>query len=307
VLGRLLHNEPMSQHTSWRVGGLAEHFYQPSDLADLRVFLNSLSASEPLTWLGLGSNMLVRDGGIQGTVIATQGCLKELMLIDELTVRAEAGVACGQLARFCARLGLTGGEFWAGIPGTVGGALAMNAGCFGGETWESVVQVECLNRQGELNIRKPDAYRIGYRQVEGVLNDHLDEHKEWFVAGIFRLKKGDKEESLARIRTLLHQRTTTQPTNEPSCGSVFRNPPGQYAAQLIQSCGLKCMRIGGAEISEKHANFIVNKGQATAADIETLIEYVVEKVQQEKGITLIREVRILGQHLGSPNLGNSGR
>jgi UDP-N-acetylmuramate dehydrogenase len=287
--GRLQYNEPMSNHTSWRVGGAAERFYQPSDLADLQVFLRTLSALEPLTWLGLGSNMLVRDGGISGTVIATQGCLKQMTQIDELTVRAEAGVACGQLARFCARLGLAGGEFWAGIPGTVGGALAMNAGCFGGETWEKVIQVECLNRQGDLIVRKPDVYRVGYRQVEV----HSD---EWFVAGLFRLQKGEKEESLSKIRTLLSQRTATQPTNEPSCGSVFRNPPGNYAAQLIQACGLKGLRIGGAEISEKHANFILNKGTATAADIEALIEHVIDKVHKEKNITLVREVRILGNH-----------
>jgi len=287
--GTLLYNEPMSNHTSWRVGGPAERFYQPADLADLQKFLKALPATEPLTWLGLGSNMLVRDGGISGTVIATQGYLKQLTQVDETTVRAEAGVACGQLARFCARLGMTGGEFWAGIPGTVGGALTMNAGCFGGETWERVLQVECLNRHGELITHTPKDYKIGYRSVVGGR-----ESDEWFVAGTFRLVPGDKDESLARIRTLLHQRTTTQPTNEPSCGSVFRNPPGQYAAQLIQACGLKGMRIGGAEVSSKHANFIVNKGQATAADIEALIDYVADKVQQMHGVILIREVRIVG-------------
>ncbi|MFU8798305.1 MAG: UDP-N-acetylmuramate dehydrogenase [Gammaproteobacteria bacterium] len=294
MMGQLLYNEPLSNHTSWRVGGPAERFYQPANLTDLQEFLRAeatcdkASVSRPLTWLGLGSNMLVRDGGIAGTVIATQGCLKQLTQLEDLTIRAEAGVACGQLARFSARLGFTGGEFWAGIPGTVGGALAMNAGCFGGETWERVLRVECITRQGKLIIRTPDQYAISYRSVLG------RERDEWFVAGIFQLQKGDKEVSLARIRELLQKRTTTQPTNEPSCGSVFRNPPGKYAAELIEACGLKGMRMGQAEVSEKHANFILNKGRATAADIEGLIEYIVEKVRAKHGVTLIREVRILG-------------
>lgn len=289
--GQLLYNEPMSKHTSWRVGGPAERFYQPSDLADLQRFLSELPESEPLTWLGLGSNMLVRDGGVSGTVIATQGSLSQLTQVDDLTVRAEAGVACGQLARFCSRLGLIGGEFWAGIPGTVGGALTMNAGCSGGETWNCVTEVECINRQGELIVRQPAEYEVGYRHTMLKSDSVVD---ECFVAGVFRLQQGDKDQSLARIRALLSQRTLTQPTNEPSCGSVFRNPPGKYAAQLIQSCGLKGYKIGGAVVSEKHANFILNRGQATAADIEALIAYITEKVHAVYGITLIREVRIMG-------------
>lgn len=284
----ILYNEPMSRHTSWRIGGPADRFYQPANLDDLQAFLKTLPASEPLTWLGLGSNMLVRDAGIRGTVIATQACLMELNQLDDVTIRAEAGVACAQLARFCARLGLAGAEFWAGIPGTVGGALAMNAGCFGSETWDKVVATESMDRTGKRMMRKPEEYKIGYRSVEGPID-------EWFVAGHFCLKPGEKEKSLELIRHLLKSRAEKQPTGEPSCGSVFRNPPGEYAAKLIEACGLKGMRMGGAIVSEKHANFILNREDATAADVEKLIAYVAEKVKEKYGIVLIPEVRVVGE------------
>ena len=287
--GVLLHNEPMARHTTWRVGGPARQFYRPQDADDLAVFLQQLPAAEPLFWVGLGSNLLVRDGGIHGTVIMTSGTLGGLAVAqDALTVRAETGVPCAKVARFSARHDLTGIEFFAGIPGTVGGALAMNAGAFGGETWSVVQAVETLDRNGMRHMRAPGDYQISYRHVAGPAD-------EWFVAAHFGLKKGEGAVSMEKIKTLLEQRNRTQPTNQPSCGSVFRNPPGDHAARLIEVSGLKGVCIGGACVSVKHANFIVNTGTATAADIEMLIARVAETVEREHGIKLIREAHIIGE------------
>jgi len=286
--GVLLLDEPMARHTTWRVGGPAQHYYQPADLADLVAFLQQLSSQEPLFWLGLGSNLLVRDGGIRGTVIATSGLLNALEQSGDTTVRVEAGVACAKVARFCARLGLTGAEFLAGIPGTMGGALAMNAGAFGGETWPLVQQVETVDRCGNLRVRTPADYQIGYRQVSGPQG-------EWFVAATLRLQHGDTAAASQRIRELLDKRTASQPTKQPNAGSVFRNPAGDHAARLIESCGLKGYCIGGACVSEKHSNFIINTGKATAADIEALIARVAQVVEQECGVQLQREVHIVGE------------
>ena len=286
--GELLHREPMARHTSWRVGGPADCYYRPADIDDLAVFLQQLPLDEPLTWLGLGSNLLVRDGGIRGTVISTSGLLNEISLQDGQVIRAEAGVSCAKLARFAAREGLTGAEFFAGIPGTVGGALAMNAGAFGGETWPLVVKVETLDRYGQRHVRTPADYAIAYRSVKGPNN-------EWFVAAHMQLASGDVEAGQARIKELLAKRGATQPTTQASCGSVFRNPEGDHAARLIEQCGLKGKCIGGACVSEKHANFIVNRGGATARDIESLIEDVAQTVQRECAVSLMYEVHIIGE------------
>lgn len=291
VRGVLLENEPMARHTTWRVGGPAARYYQPADIDDLAQFLSRLPANELLFWVGLGSNLLVRDGGIRGTVIATAGLLNGIEQLNALAIRAEAGVPCAKVARFCARLGLTGAEFLAGIPGTLGGALAMNAGAFGGETWKLVRTVETLDRGGQRRERTANDYRVGYRVVEGPAG-------EWFVAATLQLQLGDSAMATARIRALLDQRAASQPTQQPNAGSVFRNPPGDYAARLIESCGLKGYCIGGACVSEKHANFIVNTGSATAADIEALIEQMAATVQQQYGIGLVREIHIVGERSG---------
>lgn len=281
-------NESLARHTSWRVGGAARRYYEPADLADLAAFLRSLPVEEPLLWLGLGSNLLVRDGGFRGTVISTAGALAELEQVDENTVRAQAGVTCAKLARFCAQRNLGDAEFFAGIPGTVGGALAMNAGAFGGETWPLVVQVETLDRRGELRMRPPEGFEIAYRSVKGPRG-------EWFVAGHFRLGKGAGAASQQRVKELLERRNQTQPTHQPSGGSTFRNPPGDHAGRLIEAAGLKGRCRGGACVSEKHANFIVNTGSATAADIEALMMEIKEAVRQAHGIDLIAEVHIVGE------------
>jgi UDP-N-acetylmuramate dehydrogenase len=285
--GELRHDEPMARHTSWRVGGPARSFYTPADLDDLAEFLAGLPAGEELFWIGLGSNLLVRDGGIPGTVIASFGGMNDLRMLEERTLRAEAGVSCAKVARFMTRHGLTGGEFLAGIPGSMGGALAMNAGAWGGETWRHVVAVETIDRHGERRLRKPEDYEIGYRHVQGPAD-------EWFIAAQLRFEPGDGAAAQARIKELLERRAATQPTNQPSCGSVFRNPPGDHAARLIEACGLKGHCIGKACVSEKHANFIINTGGARAADIEALIGHVRDTVEREHGVRLIPEVRIVG-------------
>jgi len=286
--GQLLKNELLSAYTSWRTGGLADYVYIPADLDDLSHFLSHLSHHIPLTWLGLGSNTLVRDGGVEGVVVITQGALNKLTHTNLHEVRAEAGVSAAQLARHTARLGAAGLEFMAGIPGTVGGALAMNAGCFGGETWGFVSAVETINRHGKIQTRPSSDFEVGYRHV-------VRPTGEWFVAGHFLLTPGDKEKSLNDIRTLLEHRNNTQPAGTANCGSVFRNPPGDHAGRLIEGCGLKGKQIGGARVSQKHANFIINESHSTSKDIENLITEVRTIVEKETGVRLTTEVCFIGR------------
>lgn len=286
--GRLLLDEPMSRHTSWRVGGPADRLFAPVDREDLVAYLRHLGPAEPVTWVGLGSNLLVRDGGIRGSVICTHKCLRDIALRGERGIYAEAGVPGAKIARFCVRNNLLGAEFFAGIPGTLGGALAMNAGAFGGETWQVVSSVETVDRQGRVRRRSPRDFAVAYRSVQ------LPQG-EWFLAAELELQAGDGEAGRQRIRELLAQRARTQPIQIPNAGSVFRNPPGDHAARLIEACGLKGRCEGGACVSEQHANFIVNRGDATAADIEKLISTVAEEVERRRGVALRCEVRIVGE------------
>jgi len=307
--GELKRNEPMAKHTSWRAGGCADRAYVPADLDDLRAFLVSLPQHEAVCRVGLGSNLLVRDGGLRGTVIFTHGALK-LIRLEGNAIYAEAGVPSPRVARFAAMHEFAGAEFMAGIPGTVGGALAMNAGCYGGETWNIIESVTTLDRAGQQRQRTRANYDIGYRTVvlkagnggsgaggEAAVAAHaarLTPHEEWFIAARFKLPRGDSVKSRATITQLLERRIATQPLNQPNAGSVFRNPQGDYAARLIEACGLKGMVRGGALISDKHANFIVNTGSARASDIEALIAAAHDAVMQRFGIDLEREVRIVG-------------
>jgi UDP-N-acetylmuramate dehydrogenase len=282
--------EPMARHVSWRAGGAADRFFVPKSIEGLSGFLRSLPQTEPLLFVGLGSNLLVRDGGFRGTVVLMHSAKKNARLESGL-VYAEAGVASPKVARFTALQHLTGAEFLAGIPGTVGGALAMNAGCYGSETWETVHKVLTIDRSGCVHERAKPEYDIAYRHC------HLRSgREEWFLAAWLQLEKGDGEASRARIKELLAKRMTTQPLSLPNAGSVFRNPPGDHAARLIESCGLKGLVRGGARVSEKHANFIVNpEGAANAADIEGLILQVKKTVLERTGVDLAPEVRIVGE------------
>ena len=288
--GELRFNEPMARHVTWRAGGAAARAYVPADLDDLAAFLRATRLDEPLLFVGLGSNLLVRDGGFDGTVVFLHAVLGRLTFADGL-VYAEAGVAGPKVARFAANHGLAGAEFLAGIPGTVGGALAMNAGCYGGETWGIVDRVLMLDRRGNLHERRAGDFEIGYRHVG--LRAASD---EVFAAAWLRLPAGEGAASRGRIRELLEKRIASQPLQLPNAGSVFRNPPDDHAARLIEAAGLKGMAIGGAPVSEKHANFIVNpERRATAADIESLIERVQAVVREKFGVELLREVRIVGE------------
>ena len=290
---RLRANEPMAGHVSWRAGGIAACAYTPENIDDLAAFLARMRHDEPLLIVGLGSNLLVRDGGFEGTAVFMHGALRDLRLEVDGRIYAEAGVASPKLARFAANSGYAGAEFLAGIPGTVGGALAMNAGCHGGETWNYVDRVVMLDRQGRRIERTAQDFAIGYRHAG--LRDSLD---EVFVAAWFRFPPaaaGDQDSARTRIRELLERRIATQPLDLPNAGSVFRNPPGDHAARLIEAAGLKGARIGGAQVSEKHANFIVNpEGEASASAIEMLIGQVQHQVMEKFGVKLVREVRIVG-------------
>ncbi len=288
----IIENEPMARHTSWRTGGMAKRYVQAQSLQALAAYIATLDKNEKLLWLGLGSNTLVRDGGFNGTVIATQGVMTQLELLDENTVYVGAGVASAKLARFCSKHGLAGAEFFAGIPGLLGGALAMNAGAFGGETWPLVVEVETLNRDGEIIKRQADEFDYGYRFVKAREQKNQD---EWFVSATLSLPKKSADDNTIDIKQLLAKRAQSQPTGVASCGSVFRNPEGAYAAQLIEDCGLKGKAVGGAVVSQKHANFIINESNATASDIETLIELVQKTVAEKHGVVLQQEVKIVGE------------
>lgn len=297
--GELLHDVPMRRHTSWRAGGPADRAYRPADLADLQVFLATLPPDEPLYPVGLGSNLLVRDGGLRGTVLLMHGALNALRLAAPGEIYAEAGVAGAKLARFAAQHDLCGAEFFAGIPGTLGGMLAMNAGCWGSETWNRVVQVQTLNRRGELRWRAPADYEIGYRHValrEKAVGKSVEgDEEELFVSAMLKLEPGDGAAARQATKALLDKRMASQPLQLPNAGSVFRNPPGDFAARLIEQCGLKGKQIGGAQVSEKHANFIVNTGDASAVDIETMIYEVQQIVAEKTGVMLHPEVRIIGE------------
>ena len=290
--GELRQNEPMARHVSWRAGGPASRCYLPADLGDLALFLGQVPADEPLLFVGLGSNLLVRSGGWRGTVVLMHGAGKHPSLIDG-RIYAEAGVASPKVARFAALHNLGDAEFLAGIPGTVGGALAMNAGCYGGESWDIVEQAITIDRSGKLRRHAREDFEIGYRQC--ALKDADDE--QWFAAAWFKLPPGDRETSREIIRNLLAKRVASQPIELPNAGSVFRNPDeGKPAARLIQYSGLKGLERGGARVSEKHCNFIVNpKGAASAADIEWLIEHVHATVLEKTGVDLKREVQIVGE------------
>jgi UDP-N-acetylmuramate dehydrogenase len=303
--GRLLAQEPMARRVSWRAGGTAARAYVPKDLADLQLFLQLVPPQEPVVFVGLGSNLLVRDGGFDGTVVLMHDTQGEMRLDGEL-VFAAAGVAAPKVARFAATHGLEGAEFLAGVPGTVGGALAMNAGCYGAETWEFVARADTVDRHGRLRARTPEDFEIGYRHVRLAVDERRfptegepppgPPPEEWFVSAWFRFRPGDGERARRRIKALLARRIATQPLALPNAGSVFRNPPGDHAARLVEACGLKGFAIGGARISELHANFIVNPGgTARAADIEALIEHARRAVRDRFGIDLVPEVRIMGE------------
>lgn len=287
---RVRRDEPLARHTSWHVGGPADLWFEPRDREDLAAFLRSLPADMPVHWIGLGSNLLVRDGGLRGAAISTQGALSRLDRIAESTVHCDAGVPCARIAKQCVKWGLGSAEFLAGIPGTLGGALAMNAGAFGGETWRHVLELDVMARNGTRRARAPAEYQISYRRVIPPVPD------EWFLGARLQFDRKTGV-SNTEIRELLARRREAQPIGEWSCGSVFTNPPGDHAARLIEACGLKGLQLGGASVSTKHANFFINNGVATATDMENLIATVQATVLRQAQVQLVPEVRVIGEPL----------
>jgi len=290
VRNTIKHNEPLAPYTTWHVGGVAEYYYRPQDIEDLSVFLTEIPSQMPITWLGLGSNVLISDQGLPGVVIHFLSSGANILQEDPTMIKACAHIPAAKLAKFCVKTGLVGGEFFAGIPGTIGGALAMNAGAWGSETWQQVVRVEVINRLGERKIRDPKEYQIGYRSVLP-----LENREEWFVAGYFQFNQGESFKSQAEVKSLLKIRNEKQPIGVFSGGSVFMNPTPHYAGQLIESVGLKGYCIGDAEVSQKHANFIINRGKASASDIWRLIKHVQQVVKDKHHIELKTEVKMLGE------------
>lgn len=284
----LLENYPLAAHTSWRVGGLARRCFKPNSIAQLSDIIQSLPKDEPVFFLGLGSNTLIRDGGVDGVVILTRGLSQ--LCCNQNIIQAKAGVSCATLARFAARNSIGGLEFLAGVPGTVGGALVMNAGAHGSETWDFVQSVQTMDKNGTLHTRFPSEYFISYRSAKNHLN-------EWIISASLSGILDNKMRSQEKIKQFLEHRKKTQPIAFPNGGCVFRNPPNDHAGRLIDQCGLKGLRIGGAMVSEKHANFIINVDNATAADIESLILRIRDTVYQQKHVQLQLEVKIIGQPL----------
>jgi UDP-N-acetylmuramate dehydrogenase len=286
------HDVELQDFNSWKVGGRAEQFLICDEKEILASLMRRKKIKLPITFVGLGSNLLVRDGGIKGTVIVMHGGLRKIN-DDKGLIYSEAGVSCSKLSKFSAKKGLADSAFFSGIPGTIGGALAMNAGCYGSETWDYVSKVLIINLNGDQVERNKSDFDISYRQV---INKNKD---EFFLAAWFKFPKGNKEQSEKRIKELLAHRKETQPLNWPTAGSTFRNPKGNFAARLIEDCGLKGYKIGGAQVSEKHANFIINLGNASALDIEKVITYIQKVVFEQKKIQLLREIRIIGEKIGS--------
>lgn len=280
-------NHPLAAYTSWKIGGPAEYFYQPADLADLATLLKSWQ-EEPITLLGAATNVLIRDNGIKGLVIYLKNHLDNIQILDNFNLRVEAGTSIAHLVKKGFDLEMVDIASFAGIPGTIGGALKMNAGAYGDHIWNHVQSVETINRLGEIKSREAREFSPAYRHITGL------DHDEWFVSAELTFARGQKGEIVKLVRDYLKKRETSQPLHLPSCGSVFRNPPGDYAARLIETCGLKGKKIGGAQISEKHANFIVNLGHAKATDVETLMQEIIIKVEQTTGIKLTPEVQIFG-------------
>ena len=288
VRGAVHVNAHMAKRVSWRAGGAAAVLFVPADLEDLATALARLPAECPVQFIGLGSNLLVREGGFEGVLVLTHRVLSTAEAQGEGRFCVGAGVPCAKLARMACRLGHVDAAFFAGIPGTVGGALHQNAGAFGSETWRWVHQATLIDRSGALWTTAPSEVEVGYRQI------NLP-RVGFFVAAEFDFGPQQTSEAGGRIRELLVQRAGTQPTGRPSCGSVFRNPDGDYAGRLIEAAGLKGLRRGDACISDKHANFILNLGRASATDIEWLMRRAQEVVAARFGIVLHPEVCIIGE------------
>ncbi|GFR37472.1 UDP-N-acetylenolpyruvoylglucosamine reductase [Insulibacter thermoxylanivorax] len=288
-VGEVRIDEPMSRHTTWRIGGPADCLYIPETKEQLLEAMKILRRHEvPWTVFGKGSNTLVTDKGIRGVVIKL-GDGFDTAVFDGEVVRAGGAYSFVRLSILAAKQGLTGLEFAGGIPGTVGGAVYMNAGAHGSDVSRILIEAEVVLETGELAVLSREDMDFAYR------HSLLQRRKGIVVSAAFQLAYGDRKEIAAAMASYKERRTKTQPLTKRCAGSVFRNPPNDYAARLIEACGLKGTRIGGAEVSDLHANFIVNTGNATAEDVLTLIEYIQVKVHEQHGIRLVPEVLVVGE------------
>jgi len=284
LLGTLIEDEPMARHTTLAVGGAARWFFRPTDRAAVIEAMRLSPENMRILPLGRGSNMLIQDTGYDGLVID----LSDLNSteFDGFTVRAEAGARMGRLARQCADHGLSGCEFMATVPGDVGGGVAMNAGCFAQQVSDCLTAIEVLLPNGDVQSIKAEALNFSYRHTDLPAGSIV-------LSASFTLRPDSPEQIRERMRTMRSRRSATQPLAQPNCGSVFKNPDGDHAARLIEATGLKGFSIGGARISDKHANFIVNEGDASSADILALIERAQLLVKEQTGIELEPEVRMI--------------
>ena len=286
---RVLVDEPMNRHTTFRVGGCADFFVMPRSVAEIQDVL-SLCVQENMPYyiLGNGSNLLVSDKGYRGLILQI---FKEMNQIEvrSATVKAQAGALLSKIGAAAYEAGLTGFEFASGIPGAAGGAVVMNAGAYGGEMKDILESVTVITPEGELLTLSNEELELGYRTSIVARKGYI------VVEAIFRLQNGDKKEIRARMDELKQQRTSKQPLEYPSAGSTFKRPEGYFAGKLIQDAGLRGFQVGGAQVSEKHCGFVINKHEATAADIAELIRHVSDKVKAQFGVELEPEVKRLGE------------
>ena len=288
--GRLAADADMGRHCSWRAGGRAQLLYVAADLEDACEFLARGDYPRPLTMLGLGSNLLVRDGGVSGTLLKLAPAAGRIEMLSRTRLQVQAGAACPKLARQAIAAGLAGCEFLAGIPGSVGGALAMNAGCYGSTIWQSVMSVDVLSEAGRLASLAPADFEVGYRRVARGGGGQM-----LFAAAELEFVADEDGRARQRMEEMLARRARSQPIGTANAGSVFTNPPGASAGRLLAEAGMRGVSVGGARVSRRHANFIVNENDASAADIETLIGMMQEAVFDSSDIRLYPEVRIIGE------------
>ena len=291
ILGKskICFDEPMKKHTTFRIGGVADYFVMPNTIEDVQAITALCKTSKiPYYILGNGSNLLVGDAGYRGVIIQLYKNMSKMVLMGENIV-VQAGAILSQVANMALEHELTGFEFAAGIPGTIGGAMIMNAGAYGGEVKDVVTQVTVLTTNGEIEHLTGEEMQFGYRTSLAAKKQHI------VLEATIKLQKGKKEIIRTWMEELKKQRTTKQPLNFPSAGSTFKRPEGYFAGKLIQDAGLAGFQVGGARVSEKHCGFVVNVGEATAKDVDTLMKQVSERVREQFGVNLEPEVKRLGE------------
>ena len=291
--GRLLPNQPLADLTWFRVGGPAQVLFMPEDEEDLAYFLRGLPSDIPVAIVGLGSNLIVRDGGVEGVVIRL-GKGFGAIAVEGLRIRAGTAVPDVKVARAAQEAGIAGLSFLRGIPGSIGGALRMNGGAYGGETKDVLIEARGVDRGGNICTYTNDEMNFTYRHC-GVAEDVI------FTQALFVGRPGDADAIAAEMNKITESREATQPVKSRTGGSTFKNPPGHKAWQLVDAAGCRGLRVGDAQVSELHCNFLINLGNATAAEIETLGETVRERVKQNSGVELAWEIKRIGVSRGEPD------